>query len=69
MVKTFKTLLFQNQKPYDLEFWHAAFKFYKVCYNDDPGLTSAEESDDCMSKLSSLVKARYLFPPVMAPRE
>ena len=67
MVKTFNNLLFQNQKSYDLDFWHATFKFYKVCYNDDPGLTSAEVLDDCMSKFTSLVRARYLFPPVTAP--
>ena len=41
MVKTFKNLLLQNQKPYDLETWHVALgtKLYKVYINDDPGLT------------------------------
>ena len=37
MAKTFKNLLLQNPKSYDLEFWHAAF--YKVYINDDPELT------------------------------
>ena len=41
MVKTFKNLLLQNQKSYDLEIWHVALglKLYKVYLNDDPGLT------------------------------
>ena len=42
MVKTFKNLLSQNRKSYDLETWHAASgtQLYKVYINDDPGLTS-----------------------------
>ena len=41
MIKTFKNLLLQNQKSYDLETWHVALgiKLYKVYINDDPGLT------------------------------
>ena len=41
MVKTFKNLLLQNQKSYDLETWHVelGFKLYKVYINNDPGLT------------------------------
>ena len=39
MVKTFKNLLLQNQKSYDLETWHWGLKLYKVYINDDPGLT------------------------------
>ena len=42
MVKTFKNLLLQNQKSYDLETWHVALgtqKLYKIYINDDPGLT------------------------------
>ena len=38
MVKTFKNLLLQNQKSYDLETWHVALGT-QVCINDDPGLT------------------------------
>ena len=45
--KTFKNLLLQNQKSYDLETWHVALgcvwysfvKLYKFYINDDPGLT------------------------------
>ena len=41
MVKTFKNLLLQNRKSYDLETWHAAsgLKLYKIYINIDPGLT------------------------------
>ena len=41
MVKTFKNLLLQNRKSYDLETWHVASgtQAYKVYINDDPGLT------------------------------
>ena len=42
MVKTLKNLLLRNQKTDDLETWYAASgaKYYYVCSNDDPGLTS-----------------------------
>ena len=41
MVKTFKNLLLQNQKSYDLETLHVALgtKLYKVYINNDPELT------------------------------
>ena len=41
MVKTFKNLLLQNQKSYDLETWHVALgtQALQSCINDDPGLT------------------------------
>ena len=41
MVKTFKNLLLQNQKFYDLETWHVALKTQalQIYINDDPGLT------------------------------
>ena len=41
MVKTFKNLLLQNQKFYDLETWHVALgtQARQSLYNDDPGLT------------------------------
>ena len=40
---TFKNLLLQKQKSYDLETWHVALglKLYKAYINDDPGLTLA----------------------------
>ena len=37
--KTFKNLLFQNQKAYDFETWHEAMELYKVCLNHDPEMT------------------------------
>ena len=39
--KNLKNLLLQNQKSYDLETWHVASgtQAFKVCINDDPGLT------------------------------
>ena len=41
MVKTFKNLLLQNQKTFDLETWHVALgtQALLVYVNDDPGLT------------------------------
>ena len=41
MVKTFKNLLLQNQKSYDLETWHVALgtQALQSFINDDPGLT------------------------------
>ena len=41
MVKTFKNLLLQNWKSYDLETWHAASgtRALQSLYNSDPGLT------------------------------
>ena len=39
--KTFKNLLVQNQKSYDLETWHVALgtQALQLNINDDPGLT------------------------------
>ena len=40
--KTFKNLLLQNQKSYDLETWHVALgtrALQRLYINDDPGLT------------------------------
>ena len=37
MVKTFKNLLMQNQKSYDLGTWFVAL--WGVCSNNDPRLT------------------------------
>ena len=39
--KTFKNLILQNNKSYDLRVWHVASGTltYKVYVNDDPGLT------------------------------
>ena len=41
MVKTFKNLLLQNQKSYDLETWYVALgtQALQSYINDDPGLT------------------------------
>ena len=42
MVKTFKNLLLQNQKFYDIETWHIALEaqaLQSLYINDDPGLT------------------------------
>ena len=41
MVKTFKNLLLQNQKSYDLETWHVALgtQVLQNYINEDPGLT------------------------------
>ena len=41
MVKTFKNLLLQNQKSYDLETWHVTLgtQALQSYINDDPGLT------------------------------
>ena len=41
MVKTFKNLLLENQKSYDLELSikHLGLKFFKVYINDDPRMT------------------------------
>ena len=39
MAKTFKYLLLQNPKSYDLGMQHKTLKRYKICINDDPGLT------------------------------
>ena len=41
MVKTFKNLLLQNRKSYDLETWNAALgtQALQRCINGDPGLT------------------------------
>ena len=43
MVKTLKSLLLlRNQKDHDLETWYAAtrvLQYFKVCSNDDTGLT------------------------------
>ena len=41
MVKSFKNLLLQNQKSYDLETWHVALGLQALqnYINDDPGLT------------------------------
>ena len=41
MVKTFKNLLLQNQKSYDLEACYVALgtQALQSCINDDPGLT------------------------------
>ena len=41
MVKTFKNLLFRNQKAIDLETWlqYWVLEYCQVCSNDDPGLT------------------------------
>ena len=41
MVKTFKNLLLQKQKSYDLETWHVALgtQALQSLQNDDPGLT------------------------------
>ena len=45
MLKTFKNLILQNQKSYDLETWHAALGSQAlqstVYINDDHGLTFA----------------------------
>ena len=41
MVKTFRNILLQNLKSYDLELGmqHRGIKLYKVCINGGPGLT------------------------------
>ena len=38
MAKTFKNLLLQNPKSFDLETWHAALGS-QISINEDPGLT------------------------------
>ena len=58
MVKTFKNLLLQNQKSYDLETWHVALgtHIYKVYINDDPGLTLT-----CFTAKSNLVPYAFVW--------
>ena len=62
--KTFKNLLLQNQKSYDLESWHVSLgggvKLYKVYINDDPELTLTH-----FKTMSNL--AKHVFILTVAP--
>ena len=74
-----KTRRDRNQHSLAFQIPSASKDFYKYSFfpktirdwNDHPEslISSSELSDDSVSKFTSLVRARFLFPPVTAPGE